>query len=56
MPKFLVCASYITYVSAEIEAEDLEEAKDIARNMDGGEFNRDGGDDWNIDSVEEVTE
>jgi len=52
MPKFIVKASYITYLTAEIEADTLEEAEAIARDMDGGDFNGDGSADWNIDSVE----
>jgi hypothetical protein len=54
MPKFKVKASFITYLTAEIEADSLEEAHDIALNMDGGDFKQDGSDDWSVDSVEEV--
>jgi hypothetical protein len=54
MKKFKVMASYITYCTAEIEAESQEEAEQIARNMDGGEFEADAGDDWIIDDVLEV--
>lgn len=54
MPKFIVKASYVTYLSAEIEAETMEEAENIAHNLDGGDFEQDGGDDWSIDEVYEV--
>lgn len=58
MKKFRVVASYITYCTAEIEAEDMDEAFAIAKSMDGGDFNPDeyGGDDWNIEQVEEIAE
>lgn len=59
MKTFIVTASYITYCTAEIEAESQEEAYEIARSMDGGDFdvNRDTGlDDWQIMDIEEVTE
>ena len=55
MKKFKVLASYRTFVYALVEAED--EAYDIARDMDGGDFERAKGDDlsdWSIDDVEEV--
>lgn len=54
MAKFIVKASYITYLSAEIEADSLEEAQDIARDMDGASFDQTDAGDWNIDDVEEV--
>ncbi len=56
MPKFIVRASYITYLTAEIEAENEDEAHEIAQNMDGASFDRTDLDDWNIDAVEEITE
>jgi hypothetical protein len=57
MKKFKVIASYRTIVYAIVEAEDEDQAYDIARDMDGGDFERDKGDDlsdWSIDDVEEV--
>lgn len=54
MKTYKVKASYITYLSAEIQANSLEEAQQIADNMDGSDFGRDGSEDWNVDSVEEV--
>jgi hypothetical protein len=58
MKTYKVTASYVTYCTAEIEAESLEEAQAIAENLDGGSFEPDkhGGDDWSIEAVEEVTE
>ena len=48
MKKFKVQASYIVYLTAEVEAESLEEAQEIADSMDGGDFKEDGSEDWNI--------
>ena len=55
MKKFKVTASYVMYVDTTIEAHDLDEAKDIAYEMDGGDFVYEGKGDWNIDDVREVT-
>lgn len=38
MKKFKVTASYITYCTAEVEAVDEDQAYDIAKYMDGGDF------------------
>ena len=54
MKKFKVTASYITYLTAEIEAETLEEAQEMAESLDGSEFGQDGSEDWNIDNVVET--
>ena len=56
MKTYKVTASFISYCHAEIEAESQEEAEAIARNMDGGDFIPAESDDWEIESVEEVTE
>lgn len=56
MKKFKVLASYITYLTAEIEAESLEEAQAIADDLDGSLFDPDGSEDWNIDDVTEIKE
>jgi hypothetical protein len=58
MKKFKVVASYITYCTAEIEAEDMDEAFAIAKSMDGGSFDADEGaqGNWEIEQVEEVKE
>lgn len=57
MKTYKVIASYRTIVYVNVEAKDADEAYDIARDMDGGEFQRCKGDDlsdWSIDDVEEV--
>ena len=55
MKKFKVIASYITYCVVDIEAEDQDEAYQIALNMDGGDFETQmDGDDWHIESVEAI--
>ena len=54
MKTYRIEASYLTYLSLEIEAENLAEAKEIAYNADGGDFKGDNYGDWNIDRVEEV--
>ncbi len=57
MKKYKVLASYRTYVYAIVEAENEDQAYDIAHDMDGGDFERAKGDDlsdWSIDDVEEV--
>ena len=56
MKHFRIDGSYITYVSMVVEAETLEEAKDIAYNADGGDFKETGLGDWNIDSIKEITQ
>ena len=53
MKKFKVKASYVMYVDTIIEAHDLDEAKDIAYEMDGGDFVYEGKGDRNIDEVTE---
>jgi len=57
MKTYKVLASYRTFVYALVKAEDEDQAYDIARDMDGGDFERAKGDDlsdWSIDDVEEV--
>jgi hypothetical protein len=56
MKKFRVVASYVTYCTAEIEAESREEAWEIAINMDGGDFYYQATDDWDVSEVKEITE
>jgi len=54
MKRYRIYAAYDTYCEAEIEAESEDQAYDIAKQMDGGEFiSRDSGD-WRILDVEEV--
>lgn len=38
MKKFKVVATMTTYLTTEIEAEDVDQAYDIAHDLDGGEF------------------
>ena len=56
MKKFRVVASYTMYCTAEIEAEDADDAFAIAKSMDGGSFDADepSGSDWEIEQVEEI--
>lgn len=54
MKTFKVITSYVNYQYAEIQAESLDEAQDIARDMDGGDFRPLASDDWTIESVEEI--
>ena len=55
MKKFKVMASYITYCTVEIEAENEEQAYDIACDMDGGDFTPSNAFfDWNINEVTEI--
>lgn len=57
--KFIVRASYIVYLQAEIEAENEDKAFEIAQDLDGGMFEPEGGtcgENWRIDDVYEVQE
>ena len=56
MTKFKVLASYKLYCMVEIEAEDEDEAWEIASNMDGGSFepSDNGEGSWYIEEVTEV--
>lgn len=47
--KYRVMYKSIDYVYIDVEAESIEEAKEIARNTDGGEFIQDGVGDWEYD-------
>lgn len=52
--KYRVLASYMSYVYVDIEADSLSEAKEIAYDMDGGDFKQTSFGDWNIDEVIEL--
>jgi hypothetical protein len=52
---FKIQASYTVFLDATVEAENLDEARDIAYNMDGGDFKDTGMGDWNIDNIFEET-
>ena len=54
MKTFLIKASYVVYVEADIEAKDEKEAWKIAKKMDGGLFTPESQDDWHIDNVIEI--
>lgn len=53
MNKYRVLASYTSYCFMDIEAENLDEAREIAYNADGGDFKDQGLGDWNIDEINE---
>lgn len=55
MKKFKVWVKDVAYHYAFIEAEDEDAAFDIAKEMDGSEFIHSNQIDWDIYSVEEVT-
>ena len=56
MKTYRILASYTAYCSMEVEAESIEEAREIAYEADGGDFHSDEYGDWNIDDVIEMKE
>jgi hypothetical protein len=52
MKLYKVKASYVTYLSIDIEANSEQLARDIAKDMDGGDFKIDCYSDWSIDDVD----
>jgi hypothetical protein len=55
MPKFKVIAVYFTYCTAEVEAENWDEAHDMAEELDGGDFTPSKENfDWHISDVQEI--
>lgn len=55
MKTYKITASSITYYTLDIEAESLEQAEEIAHDIDGGDFQEvPFSGDWDIYSVEEV--
>lgn len=57
MKKYLVKASYTVYCHAIVEAENKDEAYEMAVGLDGGDFDEDGDSpygDWNINDVHEI--
>ena len=58
MKKFKVLAAYTSYCTAEIEAETEQEAWELAREMDGGDFEPAKGWDgeWHVSDVKEIKE
>jgi hypothetical protein len=55
MKTFMITASFVSYCEIEVEAENLDEAKEKAYNLDGADFKHSGYGDWNIDDISEVT-
>lgn len=55
MKTYKVWAQQTTYLFAYVEAENDEQAFDLALEKDGSEFTEKGDGDWDIYSVEEVT-
>ena len=58
MAKYLINAQYTVNLHTTIEADSEQEAWDIARDLDGGEFKEDSDgafSDWEIYNVSEVT-
>jgi len=54
MKTYRVLASYTVYCSMDVEAENLDEAKELAYDADGFDFSTDEHGDWNIDDVIEM--
>ena len=59
MKKFKVIASYLTFCQIEIEAENEDQAWQIAHETDGGDFEPVGGrfaelQDWHISNIQEI--
>jgi hypothetical protein len=52
MKTYRIYASMIDYVYLDVEANSLEEARDIAYDADGSEYKRQGMGDWHLDSIE----
>jgi len=55
MKTYKVTASFSTYCQVFIDAESVEEALEIARDMDGGQFEAGVMDDWHIEDAVEVS-
>ena len=53
MKTYRILASYTSYCYMDVEAENLDEAREIAYNADGGDFKDQGLGDWNIDEITE---
>lgn len=57
MKQFKVIASYTTFVYTTVEAENEDQAYELASDIDGGEFEPLHGDDmsdWSINEIEEI--
>ena len=53
MKHYKILASYIVYCSMDVEAENENEAREIAYNADGADFSTDEHGNWNIDEIKE---
>jgi hypothetical protein len=53
--RYKVMATHTTYVVAYVEAATSEEAWELAINLDGSDFDDSGFGDWDIYSLDEVT-
>jgi hypothetical protein len=57
MKKFRVVASYVTYCTTEIEAENADDAYNISLNMSGSDFDSDETkEELSIDEIQDITE
>jgi hypothetical protein len=56
MKTYRILASYTVYCSMEIDAENADEAREMAYEADGGDFDSDEHGDWNIDDVIELSQ
>jgi hypothetical protein len=59
MKKYRLTASYTVYCHAIVEAENRDEAYEMAISLDGGDFDIDNDSpygDWNIDDINEIGE
>jgi hypothetical protein len=54
MKEYKISASYMVYCSLIIEAKNEDEAREMAYELDGGDFDSDEEGDWNIDNVIEL--
>jgi hypothetical protein len=55
MNKYRVYASYVVELYVDVEAESIDDAYDVAYNIDGGDYTRkDNDSDWQIDRIEEI--
>jgi len=56
LKKFKVTATMTTHLEVTIEAETIEEAYEVAIDLDGGQFHTKGEGDWRVDGVYPVAE
>lgn len=55
MKTYKVTACYFTYCTAEVQAENEDQAYQIAREMDGGDFKESNElGDWHINDIQEI--